>query len=138
MIRPFAPHDRDQVVDLWRRCGLVRPNNDPFKDIARKQKVRADLFLVGLIDNEIIGSVMVGYEGHRGWINYLGVCPRHRQRGYGRQLMEEAERLLRLEGCPKINLQVRASNSEALAFYKAIGFVQDDVISLGKCLEPDC
>jgi ribosomal protein S18 acetylase RimI-like enzyme len=136
-IRSYALADRDSVVDLWRRCGLVRPNNDPFKDIARKLKVRPDLFLVALLDNTVVGSVMVGYEGHRGWINYLGVCPNHRRRGVGRQLMEEAERLLRLEGCPKINLQIRASNSEVLAFYRRIGYLQDDVLSMGKRLEPD-
>ena len=136
-IRPYVPADRDLVVDLWRRCGLVRPNNDPFKDIARKLKVRPDLFLVALLDNLIVGSVMAGYEGHRGWINYLGVCPKHRRRGIARQMMEEAERLLRLEGCPKINLQVRTSNSEVLAFYRAIGYLQDEVVSMGKRLEPD-
>lgn len=136
-IRPYAHTDRDAVVDLWRRCGLARPNNDPFKDIARKLKVRPDLFLVALLDTTMVGSVMVGYEGHRGWINYLGVCPNHRRRGIARQMMEQAERLLRLEGCPKINLQVRASNSEALAFYRRIGYLQDDVVSMGKRLEPD-
>jgi ribosomal protein S18 acetylase RimI-like enzyme len=136
-IRPYTQADRDPVVNLWRRCGLVRPNNDPFKDIARKLKVRPDLFLVALIGDTIVGSVMVGYEGHRGWINYLGVCPNHRRRGIGRLMMEEAERLLRLERCPKINLQVRASNAEVLAFYRAIGYLQDDVVSLGKRLEPD-
>ncbi len=90
-----------------------------------------------MLNGEMVGSVMVGYEGHRGWINYLGVCPKHRKRGFGRQLMAEAERLLRLEGCPKINLQVRSSNADVLAFYRAIGYLQDDVISMGKRLEPD-
>lgn len=80
---------------------------------------------------------MAGYEGHRGWINYLAVCPEHQKRGFGRQMMLEAERLLRAEGCPKINLQVRTSNLTVLAFYRAIGFVQDDVVSLGKRLEID-
>lgn len=136
-IRSFFPGDREQVVDLWQRCGLVRPVNDPFKDIDRKLKVRGDLFLVALLDNVVVGSVMIGYDGHRGWINYLAVCPNHRKRGYGRKMMTEAERLLRTEGCPKINLQVRASNTEVLAFYKAIGFVQDDVLSFGKRLEHD-
>jgi ribosomal protein S18 acetylase RimI-like enzyme len=136
-IRPFEAGDRDAVVELWRRCGLVVPWNDPAKDIARKQNVRGDLFLVGLRDGVIIASVMAGYEGHRGWINYLAVSPDHRDKGYGRRMMEEAERRLRAEGCPKINLQVRASNRGVAAFYKAIGFVQDDVISFGKRLEHD-
>ena len=135
--RPFQPRDSDAVIDLWNRCGLVRPSNDPKKDIARKQKVRGDLFLVGLHDERVVASVMIGYEGHRGWINYLAVCPLYRKRGYGRSIMAEAERLLRAEGCPKINLQVRTSNTEVLAFYRAIGFFQDDVVSLGKRLEDD-
>lgn len=137
IIRSFHPDDTGPVTDLWQRCGLVRPTNDPLKDIARKLKVRGDLFLVGVEGVEIVASVMVGYEGHRGWINYLAVSPAYRRRGYGRKLMEEAERRLRAEGCPKINLQVRRSNTEVLAFYKALGFVEDEVISLGKRLEND-
>ena len=136
-IRSFLPRDREAVIALWRRCGLVRPNNDPDKDINRKGKVRGDLFLVAVLEGEIIGSVMVGYEGHRGWINYLAVCPKHQRHGYGRQMMEEAARLLRAEGCPKINLQVRTENFQVLAFYKALGYAQDPVVSLGKRLEPD-
>lgn len=80
---------------------------------------------------------MAGYEGHRGSINYLAVCPRHQRCGYGRQMMDEAERLLRTVGCAKINLNVRTSNTKVLAFYRAIGFIQDDVIGLGKRLEHD-
>jgi ribosomal protein S18 acetylase RimI-like enzyme len=85
----------------------------------------------------IVGSVMAGYEGHRGWINYLAVLPECRRRGVGRALMAEAERLLRAAGCPKINLQVRAGNAEVLGFYRAIGFAVDEVVSLGKRLEVD-
>jgi ribosomal protein S18 acetylase RimI-like enzyme len=136
-IRSFHTEDTDAVEDLWRRCGLVHPTNDPRKDCARKQKVRGDLFLVGLLDGQIIASVMAGYEGHRGSINYLAVCPRHQRRGFGRRMMEEAERLLRAEGCAKINLNVRSSNARVLAFYRSLGFVQDDVIGLGKRLEHD-
>jgi len=136
-IRSFRPEDGDAVVELWHACGLVRPTNDPRKDIARKQRVRKDLFLVGLLDGKVVASAMVGYEGHRGWINYLAVSPQNRKRGFGRQIMDEAERRLRAEGCPKINLQVRTSNAEALAFYRAIGYLQDDVVSMGKRLEHD-
>ena len=136
-IRPFETGDDEAVLELWRMCELVRPSNDPAKDIARKRKVRGDLLLVGLSDGKIVASAMIGYEGHRGWINYLAVSPRHRKRGVGRKMMEEAERRLRAEGCPKINLQVRSSNSAAVAFYKAIGFLQDDVLSFGKRLEHD-
>jgi len=136
-IRSFRSEDEAAVVDLWTRCGLVHPANDPRKDIRRKSKVRADLFLVGTLDEKMVASVMVGYEGHRGWINYLAVNPDHQKKGFGRKMMEEAERLLRAEGCPKINLQVRTSNVEVLAFYRAIGFLRDDVVSLGKRLEHD-
>ncbi|HTT14729.1 MAG TPA: GNAT family acetyltransferase [Thermoplasmata archaeon] len=136
-IREFEPADEEAVVALWHRCGLVRPTNDPHQDIARKQKVRPDLLLVGTIDGRLIASVMAGYEGHRGWINYLAVDPAERRRGLGRAMMEEAERRLRSSGCPKINLQVRRTNVEVLAFYARIGYTPDDVVSLGKRLEPD-
>jgi ribosomal protein S18 acetylase RimI-like enzyme len=136
-VRPFTPGDQEAVVDLWTRCGLVRAWNDPRKDIARKLRVQPELFLVAELDGVLAGTVMAGYEGHRGWINYLAVDPAARRRGLGRALMAEAERLLRERGCPKINLQVRADNREALAFYERIGFAQDAVASLGKRLEND-
>lgn len=135
--RPFCSDDEPAVIELWTRCGLVKPQNDPRKDIQRKSKVRPDLFLVGVLDGQIVASVMIGYEGHRGWINYLAVSPDHQKRGFGRHMMAEAERLLRAEGCPKINLQVRTSNSAVLAFYRAIGFLPDDVVSFGRRLEQD-
>jgi ribosomal protein S18 acetylase RimI-like enzyme len=136
-IRPFQLPDADAVVALWERCGLTRAWNDPRKDIHRKLAVRSDLFLVGEVAGAIVGSVMAGYDGHRGWINYLGVDPAFRRRGLGRALMREAERRLREAGCPKINLQVRTGNAEAIEFYNRIGFAQDDVVSLGKRLEQD-
>ena len=136
-IRPFQPSDADAVVALWERCGLTRAWNDPRQDIRRKLAVRPDLFLVGEVGGAIVGSVMAGYDGHRGWINYLGVDPAFRRRGLGRALMREAERRLREAGCPKINLQVRTGNTEAIEFYNRIGFAQDNVVSLGKRLEQD-
>lgn len=137
LIRPFRPADEDAVVALWDRCGLTRPWNDPRKDIRRKLAVRPDLFLVGELDGAIVGTVMAGYDGHRGWVNYLGVDPACRRQGLGRALMAEAERLLRQAGCPKINLQVRTTNTDAIEFYRRIGFALDDVVSLGKRLEHD-
>jgi ribosomal protein S18 acetylase RimI-like enzyme len=136
-IRAFQPEDEPSVVALWERCGLVRPWNDPHKDISRKLKVQPQFFLVGLKDGAIVGTVMAGYEGHRGWVNYLAVDPALRRHGLGRTLMSEVERLLLAAGCPKINLQVRGSNAEALAFYAALGYAQDDVVSMGKRLETD-
>lgn len=136
-IRQFQTADEAQVIALWRECDLLRPWNDPYKDIARKLLVRPDLFLVGTIDDRIIASVMAGYEGHRGWLNYLGVAPEYRRRGLAAQLVAAAERLLAQSGCPKINLQVRTSNRDVINFYRRIGYVFDDVVSLGKRLEKD-
>ncbi|HSV15146.1 MAG TPA: GNAT family acetyltransferase [Tepidisphaeraceae bacterium] len=137
-VRPYQSGDEEAVIALWQRCELVRPQNDPRKDIARKQRVQPELFLVAMDEQQqIIGSVMCGYEGHRGWINYLAVDLAHRRCGLGRALMAEAERVLRAAGCPKINLQVRSSNAAVIAFYVAIGFAQDDVVSMGKRLERD-
>lgn len=136
-IREFDINDQEAVVDLWKACGLVVPWNDPYKDIHRKLQVGPDLFLVGELDGEIIATAMGGYEGHRGWVNYLAVAPRHRKNGRGRAMMDAVEQRLRQRGCPKINLQVRATNAEVLAFYRALGYRQDHVVSLGKRLESD-
>lgn len=125
------------VVDLWKLCDLTRPWNDPTKDITRKLTVQPELFLLAEQEGRIIGSVMAGYEGHRGWINYLAVHPDHRRAGLGRQLMAAAEKRLLSLGCPKINLQVRTSNAAAIGFYQSIGFAQDEVVSYGKRLIPD-
>ena len=136
-IRTFHAADEGAVVALWDECGLTRPWNDPHKDIARKLEVQPELFLVGAVDEALIASVMAGYEGHRGWMNYLAVAPRFRERGYGRALVEHVEWLLLERGCPKINLQVRASNPAAVAFYRRLGYAQDESISLGKRLIVD-
>ncbi len=137
MIRPYSADDEGAVISVWERSGLTRPWNDPRKDICRKLLVRPDLFLVAERDGVVVGTVMVGYDGHRGWINYLGVDPDYQRQGVGRALMAEAERLLRAEGCPKINLQIRTANVEAIEFYRRIGYVMDDVVSMGRRLEHD-
>lgn len=137
VVRAFAPRDAEAVVALWRACGLTRPQNDPHKDIARKLKVNPEWFLVAERGGEIVGTVMAGYEGHRGWINYLGVAPSLQRGGLGRRLMAEAETRLRAAGCPKINLQVRPDNRVAIAFYERIGFAVEGAVSLGKRLERD-
>ena len=136
-IRPFQIEDETAVVALWRECDLVRPWNDPQKDIQRKLAVRPDLFLVGLVEGRLVACVMAGYEGHRGWLNYLAVAPEYRRQGLARALVDEAERLLRAAGCPKINLQVRTTNAGVIEFYRRLGYVVDDVVSLGKRLEWD-
>ena len=136
-IRPYQAADEEAVVALWRACDLVRPWNDPRKDIRRKLRVNPEWFLVGELGGRLVGTVMAGYEGHRGWINYLAVAPGRRRAGLGRALMAEAERLLRAAGCAKINLQVRTANTAVIAFYERIGYRRDDCVSLGKRLEAD-
>ena len=136
-IDPFTPADKPAVIALWQRCGLTRPWNDPAKDIDRKLGVQADMFLVGKIEGRLVGSVMAGYDGHRGWINYLAVCPSVRRMGYGRKLMAHVEALFDDVGCPKINLQIRTGNETAVEFYRRLGYDLDDVVSMGKRLRAD-
>ncbi|HRN07201.1 MAG TPA: GNAT family acetyltransferase [Ottowia sp.] len=122
-LRPFLAADQPQVVALWHACGLTRPWNDPAKDIARKLTVQPELFLVIEDAGPIVASAMFGYDGHRGWVNYLAVAPSHRRRG--------------LLGCPKLILQVRAGNAQAIAFYEHLGYATDEAVSLGKRLIAD-
>ncbi|WP_417285352.1 GNAT family acetyltransferase [Comamonas sp.] len=137
-VRPFTPADSEAVVQLWQDCGLTRPWNDPYKDIARKLSVSPDLFWVGCdADGSIVASIMVGYDGHRGWINYLAVHPGHQRQGNARSLMKLAEQVLTEQGCPKLNLQIRAGNKAVIAFYESLGYVDDQTVSLGKRLIPD-
>ena len=136
-IRCYKESDQEAVVQLWRECGLTVARNDPVKDINRKLRVQREMFLVGSLGTRLVATVMAGYEGHRGWINYLAVAPDRQKMGFGRRLMEEAEIRLRAAGCPKINLQIRSSNAGVIEFYKAIGYSVDDVVSMGKRLEED-
>jgi ribosomal protein S18 acetylase RimI-like enzyme len=117
-IRTFKIDDESDVVQLWRDCGLTVPHNDPVKDIKRKIDLQPELFLVGVKSGRVIVSITAGYEGHRGWLNYLAVSADMRGRGIGRQMVQKAEKLLRSLGCPKINLHVRSSNVETISFYR--------------------
>jgi ribosomal protein S18 acetylase RimI-like enzyme len=137
LTRSFKKGDEDAVVALWQDCGLTRPWNDPGKDIARKLTVQPELFLVGEVDGRIVATIMAGYDGHRGWVNYLAIAQGYRRQGFGRVLMQEAEERLVALGCPKLNVQVRKSNAEALGFYRSLGYAQDEAVSLGKRLIPD-
>ncbi|SIN71358.1 GNAT family acetyltransferase [Agromyces cerinus] len=136
-IRPFDVADTEPVVALWRSAGLVVPWNDPYRDIERKLTVQPELFLVGESDGAVVATAMVGYDGHRGWVNYLAVDLDRRGERLGALLMAEAERLLAERGCPKLNLQVRSTNAGVIAFYRSLGYQADDVTSLGKRLIPD-
>jgi len=136
-IRPFQAADEPVVVALWEECKLTRPWNDPRKDIARKLAVQPELFLVGTLDGAVVASVMAGYEGHRGWVNYLAVGARFRGQGHARTLMQHVEAELLKRGCPKVSLLVRNSNRDALDFYRHLGYAQDEAVSLGKRLIAD-
>lgn len=136
-IRPFQTEDEASVVSLWQLCELTVPWNNPYKDIARKLKVQPELFLVGMLDSLLIATVMGGYDGHRGWINYLAVHPDFQGQGYAQQVMENVESELRKRGCAKINLQIRSGNARVMTFYQKLGFTDDQALSMGKRLEED-
>ena len=137
LIRPFQTEDEDALVALWKMCELTVPWNNPHKDIARKLQVQPELFLVGILDSNLIATVMGGYDGHRGWINFLAVHPDFRENGYGQEKMNSVETKIREMGCPKINLQIRTGNDKMAFFYQKLGFTNDHVVSMGKRLEAD-
>lgn len=136
-VRVFAEADEKEVISLWEECDLTRSWNNPVLDIQRKLKLRDSLFLVGQLENRIIASVMGGYDGHRGWMNYLAVSPVHRRKGYAAMLIDCLEQKLVAAGCPKLNLQIRTDNIKVQEFYKSVGFTEDAVVSMGKRLIPD-
>ncbi len=137
LTRAFDAADEPGVIALWTACGLTRPWNDPRNDIARKLQVQPELFRVGLENGGLIATAMAGFDGHRGWINYLAVHPTHRRHGLARRLLREAEDALRRLGCPKVNLQIRTTNVEAIAFYRQVGYLPDEAVSYGKRLIDD-
>lgn len=136
-IREYQYSDEQQVIDLWFACKLVVPWNNPILDIERKLKVNPELFLVGEINNQVIASVMGGYEGHRGWINYLAVLPEFQRKGYAKEIMSVVEKKLKYIGCPKINLQIRSNNESVIKFYESIGYFDEHMTSMGKKLSDD-
>ena len=137
IIRKFQEGDEQELVSLWKVCKLIVPWNDPYKDIVRKLRVQSELFLIGFLEDKLIASVMAGYDGHRGWVNYLAVHPDFQMRGFGKKLMDNVEKGMREFGCPKINLQIREGNNKVISFYQKLGFVQERVICMGKKLEDD-
>ena len=137
IVRQFTAQDTDQVVALWQECELTRPWNNPLLDIERKQQQDDSLFLVGELDNHLIASVMGGYDGHRGWMYYLAVSPKHQRCGYAREIISHLEQKLIALGCPKLNLQIRSDNIAVQEFYHEIGFTEDATVSMGKRLIPD-
>ncbi|WP_298963184.1 GNAT family acetyltransferase [uncultured Roseibium sp.] len=136
-ITHFEERFRQEVISLWEKCGLTRAWNDPDKDIDRKLSDRNGAFFVMLLGDQVIGSVMASYDGHRGSIYYLSVEPGHQSSGLGKLLMEHCEAFLEALGCPKINLFVRQGNEHVLKFYEKLGYIEDKAVPLGKRLIPD-
>jgi len=136
-ISEFQDHQTEDVVALWQRCGLTRPWNDPYKDILRKQTDKNGKFFVGHEANRLIATIMVGYDGHRGSINYLAVDPAVAGNGHGRHLMQMAEAFLLSLECPKINLCVRRDNEAVIKFYDGLGYEEESAYCCGKRLIKD-
>ena len=135
MITPATADDEAAVITLWQRCGLTRPWNPPAADFRRALSSEASAVLVGRHDGSIVGSVVVGDDGHRGWVYYLAVDPEHRSAGLGRDLMAAAESWLRNRGCAKLQLMIRADNDQARGFYAALGYAEQPVAVYGRFLD---
>ena len=135
-IRPYESKDHAQVVALWSKVFKDDPPwNEPASMIRRKLTVQPELFLVAVIDGQVVGTVMAGFDGVRGWIHHLAVRGSHRRQGIASSLMRAAEKGLEIAGCPKVNLQVRATNSKVIAFYRSLGYELEERASLGKRLD---
>lgn len=132
-LREALASDRDAVVALWRACGLTRPWNDADADFDLALSSPSSTVLVA--GSPVAGAVMVGFDGHRGWVYYLGVHPDRRRAGLGRRLMAAAEDWLRSRGAPKIQLMVRADNIAATAFHASLGLETQDVVVMGRRLD---
>jgi ribosomal protein S18 acetylase RimI-like enzyme len=136
LVRPLADGEEHDVIALWTACGLTRPWNDPMTDIAfARGKATSDV-LVGLRDGRIVASVMVGHDGHRGTMYYVGVDPALRNGGYGRAMVDAAEAWLKARGVWKANLLVRKGNERVLGFYDQLGYGAGSSVSIEKWLDP--
>ena len=136
LIRPYKKTDQSAVIALWQNVFPAAPqHNDPLQDIQRKLTVQPDCFLIAASNGRLIGTVMAGFDGHRGWVYYLAVDPDERRQGIGKALMYAAEQALGKLGCGKVNLQVRADNDAVVAFYQSLGYSVEERISMGKRLD---
>lgn len=135
-ISDITDADLEAVVALWTRCGLTRPWNDPRADIAFARSSPDATVLVGRIDGEAVASVMVGHDGHRGAVYYVSVDPDLKAGGLGRQIMAAAEDWLRAHGVWKLNLSIRPENAGVAAFYEALGYDRQELVSMTKWLDP--
>lgn len=132
IIRTYRKTDRVMVIDLWKKV-FNNPDfhNDPALAIDMKTKNNDDLFFVAADDSLIVGTVLAGFDGHRGWIYSLAVRSDHRKRGIGSDLMKRALSELKDLGCLKVNLQVEGDNADVVSFYEKVGFIVEDRISMG-------
>ncbi len=128
--------DKEAVIELWKEIfGYDSAHNDPLTSINRKLKVDDNLFFVAESDEKkVVGTIMAGYDGHRGWIYSMAVDPDYRKKSIGSLLLKHAENELKKLDCPKINLQVITSNNEVIDFYKKNGYSVEERISMGKKL----
>ena len=135
--RKFRKTDAEAVIKLWKKCKLIVPWNDPFKDINRKLSIKDNLFIIGEMNKHIIASAMAGYDGHRGYIYYLAVLPEYQKKGIGSSLLSIVEKKLLHLGCPKINLFVRNTNIKVKTFYRINNYEFQDSQIYGKRLIKD-
>jgi len=124
--------DIPAVIALWKECGLTRPWNDPEKDLRFALKGPASTVLLGKLGNQVVASVMVGHDGHRGALYYLSTAPQHQGKGLGRAIHDAAVDWLQGQGVWKINLLVRTENEKVRGFYKALGYGENSTVSFGK------
>ncbi len=135
-VRECDQGDFEEVAQLGERCYLNASHNRPESMFDRKRAYQPGLFLIGELECRVVSTVMAGYEGRRGWINLLAVDPDYRRLGLGRAMMVAAHERLAALGCPKVNLQIRVWNSDAVAFYERLGYSLDLCYSMGKSIEP--
>lgn len=133
-IKPALRADRDVTIALWRAAGLTRPWNDPAADFDLALANSTSTVLLAFDVAALVGSVMVGFDGHRGWVYYLATDPAQLRRGIGRKLMDAAQEWLIRQGCSRLRLMVRTENLTARGFYEALGYEAQDVVTLGKTL----
>jgi GNAT superfamily N-acetyltransferase len=130
--RPLEVRDIPEVIALWTECGLVRPWNDAGRDIGfARGKENSDI-LVGIVEEKLVASVMVGHDGHRGWIYYLSVAPAWQGKGLGKATVHAAEAWLKERGIWAVNLNIRSENAKVRAFYASLGYELRDVIVMGR------
>jgi ribosomal protein S18 acetylase RimI-like enzyme len=127
--------DIPEVIALWQRCGSTRAWNDPAADIALARKAANSTVLLGRNDGVLVASVLVGHDGHRGWVYYVTVDPDHRFKGCGRVIMTSAESWLRARGIEKMQLLVRPDNSQVQAFYQSLGYFEQERVVFAKWLD---